>query len=338
MARNVSYRFVTASPYRSNVPVVRPRRGPARMPRSRRFSPHTRGRPRCPARLGGGASPRAASFRRRLTTVPPRSLTAVRNGALAYAPSATTHSGWPTFPSHVVAHRRRPAANSNSVRTSGRCGRPMLPRSFRRTYRRARRGRAATPHSGRGPRAASTTPRWPYRNAPPVGPGVGLWWMPAPSLHVRAGTRGRRVVEGEHQPRVVGDERANHPAGEASGDLIRLLAGGGHGGVARAVVVTRAGGADPGGDGAATAGEDGPDEQVGRPTGRARVEDGGQDRKGAARGGPRVRECHRPSRFGWGWLAWEPPSSPTGRPPSRSPRPIKPPYQGLRGKCRPRYI
>lgn len=62
----------------------------------------------------------------------------------------------------------------------GRCFGAMPDRFFCRTYSRASRGSATTPHAGWQARSPRTTHTWPYTNAPPAGPGVGLWWIPAP--------------------------------------------------------------------------------------------------------------------------------------------------------------
>jgi hypothetical protein len=104
----------------------------------------------------------------------------LRNGALAYAPSATTQSGLPSIPSQVTAHRISSTAISSLVRKAGRWFGGMPARSFARTYIRASRGRATTPHAGWVASRPRTTHTCPYTNGPPAGPGVGLWWTPAP--------------------------------------------------------------------------------------------------------------------------------------------------------------
>ena len=59
---------------------------------------------RRPATRGPGIVHSAASLRSRLTTVIPSDIAGFRNGALAYAPSTTTHSGLPKNRSQKCAH------------------------------------------------------------------------------------------------------------------------------------------------------------------------------------------------------------------------------------------
>ena len=47
----------------------------------------------------------------------------------------------------------------------------------------AHRGRARVCQSGWRATQARVTQLWPYRKGLPAGPGVGLWWRPAPSTH-----------------------------------------------------------------------------------------------------------------------------------------------------------
>ena len=80
---------------------------------------------------------------------------------------------------------------------------------------------------------------------------------------------------------------------EASGDAVGPLAGGRDGGVAGLELVAELGRPDPGGDGPPAAGQDGAEEQEGEPGGGAAVEGGGEPGEPLARGGERVRGCHR---------------------------------------------
>src|SRR5262245_4892694 len=136
--------------------------------------------PRRPGGRGSGTVRSAASRRSRLTTVTPSDRTGFRNAALAYAPSATTHSALPQWPSHRAAQRSRSTANSSLVRNGGRWPGSIPPRSFCRTYSRASSGRATTPQAGWAASSPRTTQTCPYTKGLPAGPGAGLWWTPAP--------------------------------------------------------------------------------------------------------------------------------------------------------------
>ena len=84
-----------------------------------------------------------------------------RNGALAFAPSVTTHSGLPSTPSQIFAHRINSTANSNLVRNAGRLAGAMPARFVSRTYILARSGRATTPHAAWRASSPRTTYTWP---------------------------------------------------------------------------------------------------------------------------------------------------------------------------------
>src|SRR5687767_10170090 len=162
-----------------------------------------------PRRCGGrgpGAVHNAASLRSRLTTVTPRPRIGLRNGALAYAPSATTHTGLPRNPSHVTAHRIRSAASSSLVRNAGRCHGSIEPRFFRRTYRRARSGRAITPPRRVGGEQPEDDLHVPVHERAAGRTGGRVVVDPGP-LDVPPVPLGRGVVEGERQPGGTRNQR-----------------------------------------------------------------------------------------------------------------------------------
>ena len=75
----------------------------------------------------------AASLRNLLTTVTPRAFIGLRNAALAYAPSATTHSGFAQCFKLETAQWSSSTASSSLVRNAGRCHGSMPARSLART-------------------------------------------------------------------------------------------------------------------------------------------------------------------------------------------------------------
>jgi hypothetical protein len=112
------------------------------------------------------------------------------------------------------------------------------------------------------------------------------------ALDVRPVAIGRRVVEGERQPRAAGDQRPDRREAQERGDAIGPLAGRRDGGVAGAELVAQPGRPDPGGDGPPAAGQDGPEEQEDEPRGGSAVEGGGEAREPLARSAVSVRGCH----------------------------------------------
>ena len=92
-------------------------------------------------------------------------------------------------------------------------------------------------------------------------------------LDVRPVPLGRRVVQGEGQPRGPLEQRPDHVEQQASGDDVGLLPGGGHGDVAGLEPIAELGRPDPGRDGAPAPGQDGAEEQTGEPGSGPAVED-----------------------------------------------------------------
>ena len=215
----------------------------------------------------------------------------LRNGALAYAPSATTHTGLPRNPSHDTAHRISSTASSNLVRNGGRCFGAMPARFFSRTYSRASSGRATTPHAGWRGEQPEDDPHVPVHERPAGRPGRRVVVDPGP-LDVPPVPLGRGVVQGERQPVGVGHQRLDHLVGQVGGDEVGPLPGGRHRGVARAVLAAQPGGPDPTRDRPPAAGQDRPDEQPRQPRGGPRVEGGREAGKPVARRGQRVRGWH----------------------------------------------
>ena len=117
--------------------------------------------------------------------------------------------------------------------------------------------------------------------------------MDAGPLDVRPVPLRRGVVQGEGQPRGPLEQRPDHLGQEASGDAIGPLAGGGDGDVAGLEPIAELGRPDPGGDGPPAPGQDGAEEQQGEPGGGPAVEGGGEPGEPLARGGCRMRGCHR---------------------------------------------
>ena len=99
------------------------------------------------------------------------------------------------------------------------------------------------------------------------------------------------VVQGERKPLGAGDDRLECLQGQESGDVVGILAGRGDGGIALAELAAELRGVNPGGDGAATSGQDGPEEQQGEPGGGAAVEGPGEPGEPLAWDGRRVRRC-----------------------------------------------
>ena len=114
--------------------------------------------------------------------------------------------------------------------------------------------------------------------------------MDAGTLDLGAIAWGGRVVDGHRQAwsaqqRLDGEEGAN-------GHVRGLAADGPDGGVGRAEVVGDTGGAEPGGDGAASAGEEDAEQQQGQAEGGAAVQPGGQAGEGAGQQRWQVRQWH----------------------------------------------
>ncbi len=127
-------------------------------------------------------------------------------------------------------------------------------------------------------------------------------------LDVRPVPLRRGVVEGEGQPRGPREQRPDHFDQQASGDAVGPLAGGRDGDVAGRILVAELGRPDPGGDGPASPGQDGAEEQQGEPGGRPAVEGGGEPGEPLARGVCRMRGWHRgPAPLG---VKWTPKSRP----------------------------
>ena len=154
----------------------------------------------------------AASLRSRLTTVIPSDIAGLRNGALAYAPSATTQSGLPRYFSHGVAHRSSSTAMLQlglelGPMLAGRCGQVL-----RRTYSRANSGRAidcpTTGWTDQEPEHDQDVAVDMWR----AGRAGGRVVMDAGSLDERPVPLRRRVVERQGEPRPVGDQGLDYLA------------------------------------------------------------------------------------------------------------------------------
>src|SRR5947209_6606195 len=117
--------------------------------------------------------------------------------------------------------------------------------------------------------------------------------MDSRPLDVRPVPLRRCVIQGEGQPRGPLEQRADDFDQETSGDAVGPLAGGRDGDVAGLILAAELGRPDPGGDGPASPGKDGAKEQQGEPRGGPAVEGGGEPREPLARGGCRMRGCHR---------------------------------------------
>ena len=142
--------------------------------------------------------------------------------------------------------------------------------------------------------------------------------LDAGSLDERPEPPGRGVVDGQRHVPEPAEQGLDHREHEGGGDRLGLLAGGDDGRGARAELLTQPGGADSGGAGPPTA--------VERPPRNKRASRGA-DRRSRAEAG-RVNHWQR---AGSGCedvmvgsdrgdrLAWEPPSSRTGRPSSTQP-------------------
>ncbi|HEX4613181.1 MAG TPA: hypothetical protein VH092_33645 [Urbifossiella sp.] len=104
----------------------------------------------------------------------------MRNGAVASAPSATTHTGLPRLLRPMIAHRTNSTPRSCLARKAGRSAAGTAARFAARVPNRATTGRASAPQVGWVASTPRTTHTGPYPTPDPAGPGVGWWWPPAP--------------------------------------------------------------------------------------------------------------------------------------------------------------
>ena len=79
-----------------------------------------------------------------------------------------------------------------------------------------------------------------------------------------------RLRHGE--PRLTIHQRLDHLVDQPAGDVVRPLAGCCDGRVARLILSTQAGSADPAGDGPSAAGEDRADKEPHQPDGRSAIQ------------------------------------------------------------------
>ena len=114
-------------------------------------------------------------------TVVPAAMAGFKKGSLVYPPSTTTHSVFPACFTSAAIHSTRRAASSSLVRNRQPRFLGMVGIVFWRTYSMARSGKASVPHNGCRRASDSVTQMCPYRYFWSAGPGVGLWWMSAPS-------------------------------------------------------------------------------------------------------------------------------------------------------------
>ena len=174
----------------------------------------------------------------------------------------------------MTAHRSSSTASSSLVRNAGRCFGSIPARSFSPDVQPGQQRQGDRRPTPGGRRAARGRPRrGRRRRATPAGPGVGLWWTPAPwtcGPYRSVGVSSRASVS-RSAPATSGltTSRARRAAMQ-----VGPLAGGRDGGVARAELAAQPGGPDPAGDGPPAAGQDGPEEQQGEPRGGPGVEGG----------------------------------------------------------------
>lgn len=114
--------------------------------------------------------------------------------------------------------------------------------------------------------------------------------MDAGSLDPGSVTSGGGVIDGHGEPLDPAQHGADGADDQQRGDGPGLLARRGDGDVAGSELIGEPDGANPGGDGASAAGEDGPDEQEDEPGGGPAIEGRGQASKPLARVGEFVGE------------------------------------------------